>query len=49
MIQRATEQHIESFLALGVPDWRLNKLPKLYDQIIAQTEFLKTEGLVGVI
>jgi hypothetical protein len=44
-IQRATENHIESFLALGVPDWRLDKFPKLYDQIIKQTEFLKAEGI----
>lgn len=44
-IQRATENHIDSFLAFGVPDWRLDKLPKLYDQIINQTEFLKAEGM----
>ncbi len=44
-IQRSTENHIESFLALGVPDWRLDKLPKLYDQLIHQTEFLKSEGM----
>lgn len=45
-IQRSVENHIESFLTLGVPDWRLEKLPKLYDQLIQQTDFLKTEGLM---
>ena len=45
-IQRSVENHIESFLTLGVPDWRLEKLPKLYDQLIQQTDFLKAEGLM---
>lgn len=44
-IQRSTENHIESFFALGVPDWRLNKLPFLYDHIINQVELLEEEGL----
>lgn len=45
VIQRSTEDHIETFLKLGVPDWRLGKLPILYDQIINQTDFLKAEGI----
>ena len=44
-IQRSTEEHIETFIKLGVPDWRLDKLPILYDQMINQTNFLKEEGL----
>lgn len=45
-IQRSTENHIESFLALGVPDWRLDKFPMLYDQITSQhAEFLKADGM----
>jgi hypothetical protein len=44
-IQRSAENHIESFLAIGVPDWRLDKLPKLYEQLINQTAFLKAEGM----
>ncbi len=44
-IQRQTEDHIETFLKLGVPDWRLAKLPMLYDQMINQSNFLKAEGL----
>lgn len=44
-IQRSTEAHIETFLKLGVPDWRLSKLPVLYDQMLNQTDFLKAEGI----
>ncbi len=44
-IQRSTENHIESLLALGVPDWRLDKLPNLYDQLINQVAFLKADGI----
>jgi hypothetical protein len=44
-IQRSVERNLESFLALGVPDWRLEKLPQLYEQLMSQTEFLKAEGL----
>lgn len=45
LIQRSTEKKIESFLTLGVPDWRLDKLPKLYDHLVNQTDFLKGEGI----
>ncbi len=44
-IQRSTEDHIETFLKLGVPDWRLDKLPILYDQMINLTDFLKEEDI----
>jgi hypothetical protein len=44
-IQRSTEYHIQSFLALGVPDWRLDKFSKVYDHIINQTDFLKADGM----
>ena len=43
--QRSIENNIEPFLALGAPDWRLNKLPQLYEQIIQQTDFLKADGV----
>lgn len=42
---RATATHIDLFLKLGVPDWRLDKLSFLYDQMINQTSFLKEEGI----
>lgn len=44
-IQRSTEDHVEKFIKLGVPDWRLDKLPILYDQILMQTELLKADGM----
>ncbi|MBP9777705.1 MAG: aminoglycoside phosphotransferase family protein [Rickettsiaceae bacterium] len=45
VIQRRAEDHIEKFIKLGVPDWRLDKLPILYDQMINQTDFLKADGM----
>lgn len=44
-IQRSTEEYIDEFLGMGIPDWRLDKLPLLYDQMVNQTDFLKTEGI----
>lgn len=44
-IQRRAEDCIARFLKLGVPDWRLNQLPFLYDHMLKQTAFLKAEGL----
>ena len=43
--QRSTENNIEPFFALKVPDWRLNKLPQVYEQIINQADFLKADGM----
>ncbi len=44
-IQRATEGYITRLIQLGLPDWRLDKLPFLYDQMITQAAFLKAQGL----
>lgn len=44
-IQRSTEDHVENFFKLGVPDWRLAKLPSLYDEMVKQTDFLKADGV----
>lgn len=46
-IQRSIEDNVESFLKLGVLDWRLNKLPMLYDRLVHQTDFLKAEGITN--
>jgi hypothetical protein len=40
-IQQAASRHAQSFLDAGVPDWRLNKLPSLYDAMINNTENLQ--------
>ncbi len=44
-IQRLTENRIEPFLTLGAPDWRLDKIPKLYDELINQKALLKADGM----
>jgi RimJ/RimL family protein N-acetyltransferase len=44
-MQRATEQHINELISLGVPDWRLDKFPTHYKQLIADSEFLSNCGL----
>ncbi len=44
-MQRSTENHVELFFGLGVPDWRLDKLPELYNQMINDAEILKLEGV----
>ena len=44
-IQRSTKDYYEPFFSLGVPDWRLDKLPFLYEQIINQKEFLIADGM----
>lgn len=44
-IERWTENNIASYLKLGVPNWQLDKLPILYNHLISQTDFLKSEGL----
>jgi hypothetical protein len=44
-IQRMTEKHVNNFIGLGVPDWRLDKIPPLYDELINQKELLKMEGM----
>jgi len=44
-VQRSTEHHECSFFELDVPDWRLDKLPELYDHLMNQEDFLKEESL----
>src|SRR5579883_1103242 len=44
-IQRSTEKFSETLFELGVPDWRLNKLPDVFNELLNQKEFLKKEGL----
>ncbi len=46
-IQRSTEDDIDAFLALGAPDWRLDKLPQGYERMISQETLLKDNGLTN--
>jgi len=44
-LQHATAAYIASFLAAGVPDWRIEKIAALYKQAVSDADFLKAEGL----
>ena len=44
-IQRAQEKNVQSLLDLGVPDWRLVRLPALYQMLIQQQDLLMGDGL----
>lgn len=38
--QQATAPHIDAFLALGAPDWRLDLIPRLYDALVNDDGFV---------
>lgn len=44
-IQRSTENNVDDFIALGIPDWRLNKIPELYENLVNDIDFLKVENI----
>lgn len=44
-IQRSMEKYTTDLLDLGVPDWRLDKFPTLYYQLIQQEQLLLDDGL----
>lgn len=44
-MQLTVADHINIFLDIGVPDWRLEKLPDLYMELLSQTEILIADGL----
>lgn len=44
-LQRSTEDDIKPFLKLGISDFRLDQLPKLYEEIISDRAFLKADGV----
>jgi hypothetical protein len=45
--QQKALSHIDTLLSLGVPDWRLAKLPDLYLTILNQEAILQAEGLMA--
>lgn len=45
MIQKTVENNVESLLKLGIPDWRLKKLPLLYQQLLAKEDLLIHDGI----
>lgn len=44
-LQIAVADHVDVFLDVGVPDWRLDKIPHLYKEMIAQNDLLIADGL----
>ncbi len=45
LLQINSTDNLNLFLDLGVPDWRLEKLPKLYRQLMSEEELLLGDGL----
>jgi len=39
--------HVDALLSIGVPDWRLAKLPNLYRQLLNQEAILQNDGLTA--
>jgi hypothetical protein len=44
-LQITVADHVDDFINIGVPDWRLNKLPELYQQAISQRDLFIADGL----
>lgn len=47
-IIKSSDNNIDNYLCIGVPDWRLNKLPELFIELISNYDLLKSEGLSDV-
>lgn len=45
-VQRQLALHTSSLLNIGVPDWRLDKLPGLFQNLLAEKTLLLEEGFV---
>ncbi|HAT1797973.1 TPA: aminoglycoside phosphotransferase family protein [Legionella pneumophila] len=45
LLQLTVADHVDVFLDIGVPDWRLDKLPDLYMQLLSQKDILIADGL----
>ena len=46
-LQVTVSDHINVFLDIGVPDWRLDKMPALFEQCLSQTDLLRSDGLTN--
>ena len=44
-LQLAVADRVDIFLDMGVPDWRLDKLPDLYKELLSQKDILIADGL----
>lgn len=44
-IQQASVAHVDAFLRLGVPDWRLQRMPDVYSALMQDEAFLLSHGI----
>lgn len=44
-MQLIAADYVDMFLDIGVPDWRLEKLPELYSQLLLEKDILMADGL----
>jgi hypothetical protein len=44
-LQLATSDNLDVFLNIGVPNWRLDKFPDLYKELVSQKDLLIEDGL----
>lgn len=44
-MQQTSVAEVSDFLSASVPDWRLDRLPFLYEELLAASQFLKKDGL----
>ncbi len=47
-IQQACIPHVNSLISRGVPDWRLQYLPSLYENLLSQETMLNADGLTAI-
>lgn len=45
-MQRALEASIDDFMAIGVPDWRITRIPELYVELLENKDVLNEEELL---
>ncbi len=45
-MQLSVADHVNAFIEMGVPDWRLNKLPDLFAQLLTKKDLLIEDGLL---
>ncbi len=43
--QRATVPHVDTFLGIGAPDWRLDLMPRLYNALVNDDAFMAAHGI----
>ena len=44
-LQLTVAERVDVFLGMGVPDWRINKFPDLYKELLSQKKVLIADGL----